>query len=213
MSNNKIAEKLLTIDTSSLVIGEYNHPRETTYLIYWDNENNTVFALVGVGDNISAEYKKETTFSEIIMAGEKHSAVIYCEPASISRFLDIKFSDLVKEVWTEEEFEKDRSVWKSLSQSYSDLNDWETEVIQSAGQGYQDFMSQERNNIIDELDSFLDNISVKLEIRLRENYFNYRDSAVLDLAVVNNVVCFQWDIDVNYYLVSFEEIKKLFETI
>lgn len=209
MSNNKIAERLLTIDHSSPVLCEYVYYNIQNNQFY-DPDNDVLFVIIDY-ERVPKEHKN-ANFIEIIVAKENYPVVIVCKPDRIDQFLDVKFSDLVKSVWGKEEFEKDRNQWNDLSQFYFDLKEWDYAVTEIVGQDYSEFFDNEIIKSINKIESFVADISKKLHKRLMRSYFDYHNSTILDLSIINDVDCFVWDAPVYVNTISFEDIKEFFET-
>lgn len=208
---NKMAEKLLTVDSFSPVIYSHQKPKsDNKTKTFWDQDSNVVFSIVDEKDK--KRYKENVSFSEVLFAGEGYPAVIYILPMSIEKFLNINFSDLVKEVWGEEEFAQDKVHKEKISEDFEDIKKWELEVNIVGGYGYHNVFADEKNKVINEMNSFVEKISIKLGERLIESFFNYDDSTVLDLSVVNDVVCFKWDVEPNRFIIKPKEIMNIFET-
>lgn len=208
-----------TISVDNRILGHFNI--ETVSIIKRNGSHNScIYCCFNSNKQISKKYRSGEKFSDYVSASivlndadpiDVYELVEFDNIDQISDFFAIHNLDFreIVDSYIEDFVESDRTdsegryvkLWKDLRNKYDDIVDWQ-EDLTNISDGFDNIYENELEHIVSNFADLSFWLSALICDNMKKEFFNYGESSVADLSVVNDVHIFRWN--VNFMNLSFD---------
>lgn len=213
------AAEYQTISVDNRILGHFNIETVST-IKRSGRHKSSIYCCFDSNKQISKKYRSGEKFSDyasasIVLNGTEsidvYELVEFDNIDQISDFFAVHSLDFRKIVdsYIEAFVESDRTdsegryvkLWKDLRNKYDDIVDWQ-EYLADISDGFDKIYENELGQIVNDFADLSFWLSSLICDNMKKEFFNYGESYVADLSVVNDVHVFRWN--VNFMNLSFD---------